>query len=162
MHPEARSGERGATLVEMVISIAIIALVVSGTLLLVQKVALHSADPMVERQALAIAQAYLEEILLRPYWDPALGSGGGACPAPPATRDLYDNVCDYQGVDDAGAADQTGAAVSGLGAYRVRVAVDPAAALGDLSGPADVLRVDVRVTHPASVDLVLSGFRARY
>ena len=26
----------------------------------------------------------------------------------------------------------------------------------------DVLRVDVRVTHPASVDLVLSGFKARY
>src|SRR5215510_14030761 len=73
------AGERGATLVEMVISIAIIAIVVSGTLLLVQKVAVHSADPMVERQALAIAQAYLEEILLRPYWDPTLGSAGGAC-----------------------------------------------------------------------------------
>jgi MSHA pilin protein MshD len=162
MHPEVRAGERGVTLVEMVISIAIIALVVSGTLLLVQKVALHSADPMIERQALAIAQAYLEEILLRPYWDPVLGSAGGACPAPPASRDLYDNVCDYQGVDDAGAVDQTGTAVAGLGAYRVRVAVDTSAALGDLSGPSDALRVDVRVTHPASVDLVLSGFRARY
>jgi MSHA pilin protein MshD len=159
---EAPAGERGTTLVEMIVSIAIIAVVVSGTLLLVQKVAVHSADPMIERQALAIAQAYLEEILLRPYWDPLLGAGGGACPAPPASRDLYDNVCDYQGLDDAGAADQTGTPVPGLAAYRVRVAVDAGAALGDLSGPADVLRVDVRVTHPAVVDLVLSGFRARY
>lgn len=156
------AGERGATLVEMVISIAIIAIVVSGTLLLVQKVAVHSADPMVERQALAIAQAYLEEILLRPYWDPTLGSAGGACPTAPGSRALYDNVCDYRGLDEAGARDQTGAAVTGLAAYRVRVAVDTAATLGDLSGAGDVLRVDVRVTHPASVDLVLSGFKARY
>jgi MSHA pilin protein MshD len=162
MRPDPGASERGATLVEMVVSIVIIAIVVSGTLLLVQKVAVHSADPMIERQALAIAQAYLEEILLRPYWDPALGSGAGACPAPPGSRALYDNVCDYQGVDDAGARDQTGAAVAGLGAYRVRVAVDTAAALGDLSGSADVLRVDVRVTHPAAIDLMLSGFKARY
>jgi MSHA pilin protein MshD len=162
MRREPDAGERGATLVELVISIAIIAIVVSGTLLLVQKVAVHSADPMIERQALAIAQAYLEEILLRPYWDPTLGSAGGACPAAPGSRALYDNVCDYRGLDDAGARDQTGAAVTGLGAYRVRVAVDTAATLGDLSGSADVLRVDVRVTHPAAVDLVLSGFKARY
>lgn len=162
MRREAGRGEGGATLVEMVISIVIIAIVVTGTLLLVQKVAVHSADPMIERQSLAIAQAYLEEILLRPYWDPALGSGGGACPAAPGSRALYDNVCDYRGLDDAGAMDQTGTAVSGLGAYRVRVAVDTAATLGDLSGSASVLRVDVRVTHPAAVDLVLSGFKARY
>jgi len=161
MRPEAR-GERGATLVEMVISIAIIAIAVSGTLLLVQKVAVHSADPMIERQALAIAQAYLEEILLRPYFDPSLGAAGGACPAPPGSRALYDNVCDYQGLDDPGARDQTGAAVAGLGAYRVRVAIDTAATLGDLSGSADVLRVDVRVTHPSAIDLRLSGFKARY
>lgn len=159
---EHARAESGATLIEMVVSIVIIALVVTGTLLLVQKVAVHSADPMVERQALAVAQAYLEEVLLRPYWDPALGSGAGACPTPPASRALYDNVCDYQGLDDAGAADQSGTPVAGLGAYRVRVSVDAAATLGGLSGPGDVLRVDVRVTHPASVDLRLSGFRARY
>jgi MSHA pilin protein MshD len=162
MARESGGGERGTTLIEMVVSIAIIGIVVAGTLLLVQKVSVHSADPLIERQALAIAQAYLEEILLRPYWDPVLGAGGGACPAPPASRALFDNVCDYQGLDDAGAADQSGAPVAGLAAYRVRVAVDAAAALGDLSGPADALRVDVRVTHPASVDLRLSGFRARY
>jgi MSHA pilin protein MshD len=162
MRREPLNGESGATLVEMVISIAIIAVVVTGTLLLVQKVAVHSADPMIERQALAIAEAYLEEILLKPYFDPTLGAGGGACPAAPASRDLYDNVCDYQGVDDAGALDQFGAPVAGLGAYRVRVAVDTAATLSDLSGSADVLRVDVRVTHPAPVDLLISGFRARY
>ena len=159
---ESRRGDAGATLVEMVISIAIIAVVVSGTLLLVQRVAVSSADPMIERQSLAIAQAYLEEILLKPYWDPTLGSGGGACPAAPASRALFDNVCDYQALDDAGAHDQSGAAVTGLGAYRVRVSVDSGASLGDLAGPADALRVDVRVTHPAAVDLVLSGFRGRY
>src|SRR5262245_19748528 len=93
--------EAGVTLVEMVVSIAIIAVVVSGTLVLVQRVAVTSADPMIERQSLAIAQAYLEEILLKPYWDPLLGAGSGACPAAPANRGLYDNVCDYQGVDDA-------------------------------------------------------------
>ena len=152
----------GVTLIELTISIAVIGIALAGTLALVQRAALASADPLVQRQASAIAEAYLEEILLRPYYDPDLGAGGGACPAPEASRPLYDNVCDYAGLDDSGARDQTGTAVTGLGPYRVRVSVDTGATLGSLSGSASVLRVDVRVSHGLPVDFTLSGYRTNY
>lgn len=147
---------RGFTLIELVISIVVIGIALSGTLLVIDTVTAHSADPMVQQQALAIAEAHLEEISLRAYLDP---DDGTLCPTPEASRDLYDNVCDYDGLDDTGPRDQDGNAVAGLDAYRVRVSIDPAATLGSLSGSGDVLRVDVRVTHPAGTDVTLSGYR---
>lgn len=139
----------------------VIAIALGGTLALHRNVALASADAMGLAQAGAIAEAYLEEALLRPVYDPDLGAGGGACPAPEASRALYDNICDYDGIDDAGARDQSGAATPGLGAFRVRVEVDAGARLGDLAGAPDVLRVDVRVTQGAAIDVALSGHRTQ-
>ena len=153
----------GLTLIEMVVSVAIVSVAVTGVLLAVGRATHHSADPMLEHQAVAVGEAYLEEILTKSFYDPDLGAGAGPCPTPvEPSRDLYDNVCDYGGIDDLGAVDQTGTPVPGLSTYRVRVLVDSSATLNDLSGPADALRADVRVTHPPNVDITLSGYRARY
>ncbi len=84
------------------------------------------------------------------------------CPAPEASRDIFDNVCDYDLLDDSGARRQDGGAITGLEAYRVRTTVDQAATLNGLSGAAQVLRVDVRVTRDSRIDLTLSGYRTRY
>jgi MSHA pilin protein MshD len=160
--PPARS-TAGVTLIELVISTLIIAVTVSGVLAALFSVLRSSTNPMLEEQAAAIGRAYLEEVALRSYYDPQSGAGAGPCPAKEASRDLYDNVCDYNGLDDMGARDQNGSAITGLSGYRVTVSVDSTGAqLNDLSGPASVLRVDVRVRHSASVDLMLSGYRARY
>jgi MSHA pilin protein MshD len=156
-HP--RASQSGVTLVELVISIAVIGICLAGVLLTMRVTSARSSDPMLQHQASAVTEAYLEEILLKDYLDPDTSN---VCPAPEATRDLYDNVCDYALLDDAGARSQDGAPVAGLGDYRVRVNVDVAATLSSLSGSADVLRVDVRVTHPTGVDLTLSGYRTRY
>ena len=134
-------GEHGTTLIELVVSLLVIAIAITGTLIAVSRATLHSADPAIEYQASAIAKAYLEEILLKPYFDPDLGAGGGACPLPEASRDLYDNVCDYAGTDDMGAEDQDATPVPGLGAYRVRVTVATGATLNDrLTLRSDLLR----------------------
>lgn len=163
MPRRARRGEAGVTLIELVISIVVIGIAVTGTLVVIQRTTRASADPMVQRQASAIAEAYLEEILAKPYYDPTLGAGGGACPAAGGARATWDNVCDYNGLDDAGARDEFGVAVANLSAYRVRVTVDSAAAtLGALSGAANVMRVDVRVTHSLPIDMLLSGYRTSY
>ena len=158
----ARLSVYGVTLVEMAISIAVIGIALAGTLEVVRRTTLASADPMIRRQASAIAEAYLEEILLRSYYDPDLGAGGGACPGAEASRALFDNVCDYHGLDDSGPRDQTGTALAGLEPYRVRVTVDGAATLGALSGSASVLRVDVRVSHGLPLDFTLSAYRTQY
>jgi MSHA pilin protein MshD len=163
MSKEASPDTAGVTLIELVISIVVISIAVTGTLLVIARTTRASADPMVQRQASAIAEAYLEEILAKPFYDPSLGPGGGPCPAAVGSRASWDNVCDYDGLDDGGARDQFGAAVEGLSAYRVRVTVDAAGAtLGALSGPANVMRADVRVTHSLPIDLLVSGYRANY
>lgn len=157
--PERLRRTAGLTLIELVISIAVIGIALTGTLLGIHRTIAHSADPMIQQQAAAIAEAYLEEALAKPYLDPDTGT---VCPAAEPSRDLYDNTCDYGGLDDSGAQSQDGSPVAGLEAYRVRVTVDTAANLNGLTGSAQVLRVDVRVTRGNRVDVTLSGYRANY
>lgn len=164
-HPDttARHGvrQRGASLVELVITIVVISISVGAVIGALSRMTAHSADPMIEAQAVAIAESYLEEIMLKSYLDP----GGTVCPLPPpGGRGVYDNICDYNGLDDTGAKDQSGTAIAGLGDYRVRVTVDTGASLNGLSGSGAVLRVDVRVTYADAdlVDITLSGYRTNY
>ena len=160
--PRESLGRAGITLVELVISLTVIAIALVGTLQVMAVTAGASADPMILQQAAAVADSHLEEILLNPYYDPDLGAGGGACPAPEASRALFDNVCDYDSLDDSGARDHTDTPLSELSAYRVCVTVDSTASLGSLSGPADVVRVDVRVTHTDISDITVSAYRTRF
>ena len=153
--------QAGTTLIELVVSLVVVSVALVGTLQVVTYVTRSSADPVLLHQAAAIADSHLEEILLRDFYDPDLGAGGGVCPSAEASRDLYDNVCDYDGLDDSGPRDQSGSAVAGLSGYRVRVDVDTTANLGALSGTGTVVRVDVRVTHTTAVDLTLSGYRVQ-
>ncbi|MCP3984740.1 MAG: prepilin-type N-terminal cleavage/methylation domain-containing protein [bacterium] len=151
----------GVTLVELVVSITIIAVALVGTFQVVRVTVGSSADPMIRQQATAVADAYLAEILLKPFYDPDLGAGGGACPTAEATRSIWDNVCDYHGLDDNGARDQQDAAISGLSGYRVRVLIDTTANLGGISGATNVIRVDVRVNFGTHTDFLVSGYRTR-
>ncbi len=169
-HPEPRrslaarvSETSGFTLIELVISITIVGIAVTGTLLSINRSVRNSADPLVVQQALAVAGAYLEEILLMGYYDPDLGAGFGVCPAKELSRDLYDNVCDYDTLTDVGARDQDNTAIPGLGGYTITVSVEAANAnLGTLNGPTQVIRVDVNVNDGAIVDFTLSGYRTNY
>ncbi len=157
----ARAGvrEAGLSLIELVVAIVVISISLSGVLLVVDTTTRASADPMLERQAISIADAYLEEILQKAYLDPDTGT---LCPAPEATRSLFDNLCDYDGLDETGARDQHGNAVAGLEAYRVRIAIDRSAALGTVSGESDVVRVDASVNDPMGRLVRMSGYRTNY
>ena len=76
---------RGFTLVELVIAMVVISIALSGVLMVMNYTTAHSADPMIQHQAVAIAEAYLEEILLKPYADPDGVDGEGS-------RALFDDV----------------------------------------------------------------------
>ena len=158
------STQSGFSLIELVISIVIIGIAVAGILNVMNVTTQHSADPMIQHQALAIAEAYLEEIELKAFCDPTLNPSPGVCtnvcPAAEAARDLYDNVCDYNGLSDSGAQDQTGTAITGLEPYAVDVTVIPEALSGIAAS--DSLRIDVRVQNGNLVNLTLSGYRTFY
>ena len=149
--------QQGMTLVELVISIVIIGIAAAALYSAMASITARSSDPLLRQQSLAIAEAYLEEILLQPFLDPATGI---QCPAPPASRAAFDNVCDYAGLDDSGARSATGAVIPALAGYRVQVAVPPQAWNG--LPASDVLAVNVTVTDPAGQPLRLAGYRARY
>lgn len=148
------------TLVEIIVTIVVIA-IASTALLSFANIVRGSADPVIQQQATTIAEAYLEEILLRAFNDPQ-GSelGLGTVEPGEAGRAEFDDVQDYSTLAAGPTADQFGNPVAALAAYTVTVSVTNDA-LGGLP-VADSLRVDVNVNHPAIGNIQLSGFRTRY
>jgi len=180
--------QRGATLVELIIFIVVVGTAVIGVLTVLDLSTKSSADPMVQKQALAAAEAVLEEAQLQPftYCDPddasaatalsAADCTGGAngpndeagLPLGPEAGETrtgaatpFDNVSDYHGlVIGPGITDIAGAAIPGLGAYTATVAVANQA-LGAVPA-ADSLLITVTVTGPGDTTVVLNGYRLRY
>jgi MSHA pilin protein MshD len=142
------------SLIELIVAIAVIAAGVTAVLGVHAAVSTRSADAMVRQQAVAVAESYLEEIALKPFADPD-GVGGETA------RAALDDVDDYDGLVDDGARDQAGAAIAPLAAYRVAVAVSPTAALTGVP-PAAARRIDVTVTGPSNVRVVLAGYRTQW
>jgi len=149
-----RNSQYGVTLVELLISIVIVAIAASAVLGALSSTSGSSADPMVRRQAVSIAEAYLEEILLKPFADPDGVDGEAA-------RVDFDDVDDYNGVVDAGARDQFGNLIGKLGDYTVSVTVSASSALPAVP-LADALRVDVNVVWQTSINFTTSGYRTRF
>lgn len=67
-----RISERGISLIELIMFIVIVSVALAGILLVMNVTEKSSADPLVHKQALAIAESLLEEIELMPftYCDP--------------------------------------------------------------------------------------------
>lgn len=146
--------QRGVTLVELVISIVIVAVAASAVLGLLAKTTGASADPMVRHQAAAIAEAYLEEILLKPIMDPDGVDGE-------VNRAEFDDLDDYDGLTDIGAHDQFGMPLASLDDYDIAVSVSPSSALPAVPA-ADALRVDVTVVRAPDINFTVSGYRTRF
>lgn len=180
MNGRSRRTARGATLVELVAAIVIIAVALLGLTLVSSAVVGRSAEPMVRLQALAIAESHLEEVMLANFCDPEFLTGGQRCrdqcvasacssgcaggALREASRALYDDVCDYDGLATSGVADRTGAAIAGLEAYDVSIAVDDSVSLGSpaiAGSQGQVVRIDVRVGHPElEQDITVSTWRS--
>ncbi len=149
------SKSHGFTLIELIIAIVIIGIGLTGVLLAFNTTVRHSADPMIRKQMLSLAEQMLEEILLKPYVAPTGSSGGiSGC-----DRSLADEISDYAAYDQA-ACDLNGNALPSLADYRLQVTLSSGATLGSLSS-ADVTRIAVTVTHGAD-SLVLTGYRTHY
>ncbi len=146
--------QSGATLIELVIAIVIISISVSAILMALSTSLARSADPMIRHQAVSIAEAYLEEIALKPFADPDGVDGE-------ASRDLFDDVDDYNGLVDVGARDQFNVALADLDDYTVTVAVTASGALPSIAST-DLFLISVTITHAAQIDFTISAYRANF
>lgn len=150
--PVGRQG--GLSLIELVMFIVIVSVGIAGILAVFNVAVKSSADPMLHKQSLAIAEALMDEIMAKAYSDPDGTSGE-------TDRALMDDVSDYAYFNGADAAhtitgDQTLAATSvpALSAYRAQVAV-----VGATLSSIAAKQVTVTVTAPNGESLALSGYR---
>lgn len=165
---------RGFSLVELVMAIAVMGIALAGAVAIFATTARHSADPMIQQQAQLIAEAYLDEILIKRFYDPDTNT---VCTGTTAgeTRQTYDNVCDYHNINgDAGPAgeaprNQLGTPITELSAYNVEVTVDNGTGVSlngitNTLGPTvtRVLLVTITVTGPNNTTLTLNGYRTNY
>ena len=154
MRAPHRHRQHGVTLVELIVAITIVAIAATTILGTMAAVASRSADAMVQQQAIAVGQAYLDEVLQRWVVDP---NG-----APPNTgRGSWDLVDQYNGLADVGARDQFNNPIAALSAYTVNVSVVTSSALTGVAATA-ARRVDVTVTRAPNVTVTLSGYRTSY
>lgn len=172
-----RHQQAGFTLIETIIVIVLVGAMMAGmTSLFVTNVG-NSHRPYLRQKALAVANAFMDEIL-RKRWNEAtplgggcVNTGSGACPAGPAaigigadgeTRATYDDIDDYNGLNQSPPQDSSPAAMPGYTGYTVAVAVTQPAAAWNGVPAADVRLITVSVTSPSNETIAVSAYRVNF
>lgn len=182
-----RVRQRGLTMVELVVFIVVVSVGLAGILGVLNLTTLNSANPMLLKQQVAIAESLLEEIESKPFtWcdtdddnvttasAASVSTGGcaatvqGLSPTPGESRysqtTPFDNVGDYNGFSMSGIRSPTDAntTINGLSAYSASVVVTQAGTAMGLTDNSAALRIDVTVGITGQPDITLTGYRYRY
>lgn len=157
-----RFRQSGISLVELIIFIVIVSVSIVGILGVMNVTVKSSADPMVRKQAVAMAEAILDEVLAKDYANPT----GGFTETDMANcsgRAQYDDVGDYSCFDGApatavikGDATLGSTSIPALSSYSATIAVSDVTV-----SAASLKKVAVTVTG-GSESIVLYGYRASY
>jgi MSHA pilin protein MshD len=165
--------QSGISMIELIIFIVIVSVGIAGILSVMDVTVRASADPLVRKQAVSIAESVMEEIQLQPftYCDPddaatETATSTGDCTVvqgltPNGETRLgnppFDNVGDYNGSSPVG--NINGVSVPGYAAT-VTITQVGTAVFG-LADNSAALQIDVNVTG-ADTDISLTGYRLRY
>lgn len=147
-----RKRQRGLTLVELVIALVVAGVAMSAIWSAWALLGRGSADPLVQRQQLAIGQSLLREVELQPL-------PGTAVAGTTAGRTGFASITDYNGLVLNGITDVEGQAVPGLQAYGARVSVSARALEGVPSSAG--WWVTVSVSGPGAPSLELAQWRSQ-
>lgn len=142
----SRPRQRGFTMVELIFFIVVVAVALVGILAVMNSTVKSSADPMVRKQALALAESTLEEVLQKAYTDPD-GTNAGE-----TDRSNWDDVSDYNGKTQANL---------GLPASVASYAVAIAVVADNVTLGVPAFKVTVTVTRGVE-SITLIGYRTNY
>ena len=147
----------GFTLIEVIVTIVVLSIAATAIMSMFTNTIRTSADPMIQQQALSVAEAYMEEIQQKPFNDPGGGSGETA-------RAAFDDVSDYGTLINATIDDQNGVAISDLSDYSVTVTITSVTDVNELNGiiSPDALRIRISIDHSVLDPIVLHGYRTNY
>ncbi len=183
------NGQRGVTLIEMVLTILILSIALVMISAVLSGGLGRSADTTQELRSVALAQSYLDEILGKRFDENSAPRGippcSGTCTAEGSfgpdggeLREDYDDVDDYHGLDEGDGQvnplqDAAGATRTGYDNFRVQVSVRyidigvEEASLGvaanDLDDNEDAKLITVTVSYTAAADGVsYSAYKANF
>ena len=168
--------DRGFSLIEAIVFIAVVSIGISGVLLAINTATGDSVDPLIRKQAVAIAESLLEEINSMPYTycdpdDPLAATATPplpACAVPEAlgpeagetrysTVTPFDNVNDYHGFNMSPIVDLTNTPITGLDTYSASVTITQTVLNG-----ATALLVAVTVAGPRNTTVTMESYRTQY
>lgn len=161
--------QRGATLVELVITIVIISVAIAGVVGAFALISSRSADPLNQTRAVELAQLYMDEIITKKY-DDATPQGGqprytGGCnigSEGSEDRGTYDDVDDYNEIDGEAPRSALGP-IDGYSGFTVTVDVQCAGGDAGVDLPSsEAKRIDLTITIPGGSDFVFSAYRANF
>lgn len=166
-----RPSQRGVSLIELIMFIVIVGVALAGILLVMNVTTRNSADPLVHKQALAIAESLLEEVELQDFVSQdgaahVCADGVGANCVTVANRSsAYHVVADYDGFSMPSppgiyALNDSVTPVAGLTGYSAIVAVGAPVTIGVPA--ASAVLITVTVTDPQANQTQISGYRTQY
>lgn len=141
----------GFSLIELIVFIVILSVGITGILLPIATSIRNSADPLVARQMVLIADSLMDEIMAQEFTATSTCTG--------ASRTDYNTVACYNGYSSNGIYTIDGSPIAGLTGYSVTVTVNAATLANVAAGNA--VRIAITVTQ-GSNSFTLEGYRLAY
>ena len=168
--------EAGFTLVEMVIFIIVLAIGISGVVLVINRTLLDAPEALVNTRAMEIAQLYLDEIITKKYDEqspqggtpPCDSAGNPACTAQASfgpdseNRDQYDDVDDYLATAFQAPSDAQGNALPNYADYDVQIDIVYAGTDLGFADDRRAKRITITVRTPRDQNIPVSVYRTNF
>lgn len=174
MNKSAPKPQGGFTLIETIIVIVLVGAMMAGMTSLFMNNVGHSHRPFLRQRALAVANAFMDEISHKQWNEAAtlgggcVNTGSGSCPLGPAAvaigsdgeaRTTYDDIDDYHGLNQSPPQDSSGTAMPGYNGFSVSISVTQPAASWNTIPASDVRLITVSVTSSSNETLTVSAYR---
>ena len=151
--------QKGFTLIEVIIFIVVVGAGLAGILQVINVTVAKSADPVVAKQALAMADSILSEVVQKGYSSTVVSpiTGVVTCSGTGTNRATYDCMDDFNGKTKTLFTDWP----ASLSGYDVAIVVAAAANLGGSPAVA-AKKVTVTVSRGTDVSVTLVSYRTNY